>query len=73
VGFGSWLRSQRIANESGEITDEQYAQNLESKATRVPDPKDAEYLKARARFVRDNKANKARAEREKKPRTGGLW
>lgn len=53
MGFGSFLRQERLKNERGETTDEEYAKILEAKAERVPDPKDAEYLKSRARFVRN--------------------
>lgn len=65
MGFGEFLRQERIKNETGKTTDEQYAKALEEKAKRVPDPKDADYLKSRARFVRSRKEATDRAERDK--------
>lgn len=56
-GFGDWLETQRKAFERGELTPEQYARKLEEKAQRVPEQETKDYLKARARFIRDNARN----------------
>lgn len=69
MGFGEWLRGERKAHEDGEIDTETYAKHLEKKAEEVPDAGNQAYLKARARFVRDNKEN---TERDNKP-PKGLW
>lgn len=70
--FSEWLASQRQAHNRGEISSDTYAQRLESKAKEVPDAKDSEFLRSRARFVRDDADNKARAKAKKKS-SGGLW
>lgn len=66
MGFGQWLRDQRVANERGQISDAQYAANLEAEAKRVPDPENARYLRARARVVKSRQEAAERTERLKK-------
>jgi hypothetical protein len=57
MGFGDFLRRERVANAEGRTTDAEYAQNLEKEAKRreETDPENAAYLRSRARFVKSRK------------------
>lgn len=62
MGMAEWHATQRRAFERGELTPEQYARKLEERAQRESEQGTKEFLKSRARFIRNDALNKQRSQ-----------